>query len=1138
MTKPISRHLRNFRQAAIKLDLQILVWCLYSLALAGLLLISFLEGIFYFSSATRILAYKTAFVIFLIALAILAIIGLLVLLNRWPRYKPLSLAETVGELEFPKLDQVVNALQLENQLNNSTSPGLSHAFIDQVDRKLHNLIPNKVFPRRLIRYWKVVTMILQILLVVALVSGSEFFSGALYRWAHPRREFTVPKPFHLVNKTKDVNILGGENITIDIQSIGARPDSVHLELLTATKPGDASQDFSVIKQTTIPSEAGLYQFELREVYQDYIYRAYVSATRFWQPWEEVSTKSHRITVTDRPNFEQFTITIIPPLYSGLSTSSQRGNQANVQGLPGSIIRVELTANRPLREGYIELDGKPLEMDIRNRRANGEFILKNDGEFLVRISDKRGITNRDPINYHLQVIPDLPPDMRVIAPPPMVELGDDMSIPIHLQLTDDFGFSDLQISYELQRPSLLETQPYTAIHTITELNPAILTQEVFTNWDLTHLNLFPEDEVHYHFEVYDNDDVSGPKKSISGNYIARLPSLSDLFMAMEEQEDDLFDDLEIEAEQLEAIQEQLEQTRMELLKNEEMDWEQQQTLQETLEKAKAEIEQLQKFAQALEQISEQAEKHGLFSDDMLEKFDQLQKLVEELITPELMESMDRMSEALENMDSRDMLSALEQMSANMDQLEKQLDRFIDIFERIQAEQKLEEVRERLEQLVEKQKKLDSEVQRSHDNTDPSDLARMAFEEKQNTEEFRNIRSVMEEAAIALEKFSAESSQNLEELEASELTEATEQALDQSSRQLSRNQPQSAQPHSQQARENLEQLQSDFGTLQQEFQNSSTAEMAERFRAVMRDLLTISKSQENLQSTTAGLSRNSPRLGEAAGQQQMLQDQLRQTMAGLMDLSKETFAVTPEIGKSIGMAYAQMQQARKSLEERNSSGAGKQQRGAMQALNESALAVAQAMQNMQKSGSASGFEEFMKRMEQMSGQQQGINNQGMQLALGQMSAAAQQALMQRLLQEQRQVRKSLQELMNEMKQGGQQGLGDMNGIGQEMDEVLKDLQRKRYTRQTQERQQRILSRMLDSQKSLTQRDFKQERKSTAATPVVYSGPGGLPADLGQRRSLIMEALNQALKSGYSSDYQAMIRRYFDTISQEESNPEQQP
>jgi hypothetical protein len=187
-------------------------------------------------------------------------------------------------------------------------------------------------------------------------------------------------------------------------------------------------------------------------------------------------------------------------------------------------------------------------------------------------------------------------------------------------------------------------------------------------------------------------------------------------------------------------------------------------------------------------------------------------------------------------------------------------------------------------------------------------------------------------------------------------------------------------------------------------------------------------------------------------------------------------------------------------------------------------------MQSGGSASGYEQFLQQMEEMAGQQQGINNQGMQLALGQMAAGMQQGMMQRMLSQQQGVQKSLQELMEEMAQSGTKGTGDLNGIGQDMEDVIKDLKHNRYTRKTQDRHQRILSRMLDSQKSMTQQGKKEERLSETASKIVtFSGPSGLPEDLGQRQSLTSEALNQAMKAGYTQEYMTMIRRYFNSLSQ---------
>jgi hypothetical protein len=343
-------------------------------------------------------------------------------------------------------------------------------------------------------------------------------------------------------------------------------------------------------------------------------------------------------------------------------------------------------------------------------------------------------------------------------------------------------------------------------------------------------------------------------------------------------------------------------------------------------------------------------------------------------------------------------------------------------------------------------------------------------------------------------------------------------------------QSAQRSSQQAIQNMEMLMMQMMEIQQGFQQETVSEMTEKFQALMQDMLYLSSQEEQLRSDVKQASRNSPRLREFASHQQLLQDQLQSITNQMMDLSKETFAITPEIGRGVGKANAAMEEAKNKLTERNVSQSGKNQDMAMEGLNEAALGLFNSMQSMQQSGSASGYEQFLKMMQQMAGQQQGLNQQGMQLSLGQMAAAAQQQMMQQMLKKQKGIRKSLEQMMNEMRHSGQHGMGDLSGIAQEMDEVIKDLQRKRFNRRTQERQQRILSRMLDSQTSMTQRGQKEERKSSSARQdIVIEGPGGLPSDLGQRENLALQALNNAINAGYSREHQTMIKRYFNSLSQ---------
>ena len=641
---------------------------------------------------------------------------------------------------------------------------------------------------------------------------------------------------------------------------------------------------------------------------------------------------------------------------------------------------------------------------------------------------------------------------------------------------------------------------------------------------------PEDEVHFHFELTDNDIISGPKKTVSSTFIARVPSLADLYETAENTESDFMEEMTMGTENFQELKELFEALELEALKTKDLDWDQQQSVKNAIEKTKEQFANMKKMAETIESITEQADKHDLFSPDLLDKFKELSDLIRDVIPKDMLTNMDNLQESLENMDMKQLQNALNDLAENIDQIEQDLDRYLEIFKRLQAEQKMDELQTRMEQLFEQQQSLDQEINQTNEQTDRSTLKRLEQEEKRNLEEFENLKSLMEEASELVESYSQKTSDDLSELAESPLTEQTKSSLMETMQNLSQQNLQQSQNSSEQSLDNMQMMMQELMQMQQQFQQETVAEMTEKFQALMQDMLYLSSQEEQLRSEVKSASRNSPRLREMAARQQVLQDQLQSIMNQMMDLSKKTFAITPEIGRSIGKANAGMQEAKNKLTDRNVSQAGENQNMAMEGLNEAALGLFNSMQSMQQSGSASGYSQFLKMMQQMAGQQQGLNQQGMQLSMGQMAAAAQQQMMQQMLQKQQGLRKSLEQMMNEMRHSGQKGMGDLGGIGKEMDEVIKDLQRRRFTRKTKERQQRILSRMLDSQTSMTQRGFKDERKSTSAESIVaFEGPSGLPADMGQRQSLALQALNKAINAGYSREHQTMIKRYFNSLSQ---------
>lgn len=1093
------------------------------------LLLILLESIFYFLPNTKLTILYS--LVFCISVFILYWITMFQMIkkDKIKSYRINKFAIILGEKLFPqKKDTIINALQLEYGSKEDESKSLADAYIKSILKKLYTFDLSLIIFKQNRSKLKAALLISWVFVIIMFSFNYQISSDSYFRWSNPSQKFLSPKPFKLFNTTGPLHILGGEKSIITIKASSVISDTVLLQL-TPTQVSTQKRDSLKLEFSCPPSESGEFIFELPELYQDYSYQAVVNARFFWESWDNVTTALDTIFVTDRPSFENFSLIITPPKYSKVRKFIQEGNIAAIKTLKGSEILVDITSNRLLRTAFISLNKSKINMVTSYNTASGGFTLLEEGSFFVNLVDKRGITNRDPISYSLEILPDNSPTINVIKPAPMIELGNEQAIPIHLDIIDDFGFKDLQLAYEIKKPDYIKDDSFVAMLKIDELEPDSLIQSIKMLWELNNLHLMPDDEIHFHFELTDNDNISGPKKTISNTFIARVPSLTDLFENITDSEEQFFEDMAQEFEDIKNLQEKFESLELKILKEEELNWDRKKSVQDIIENAKKELDKLEKLSESIESITDQADKHKLFSPSLLEKFDELSKLINDIIPENMENNLKDLQSALDELDMNSLQKALSDLTENMEQIENDLDRYLDIFKRFQAEQKLDEIQKRLQQLLEQQNALNEEISNLRPETELSTSQRYAQEQQRNLDEFENILSLMDDASALVEPFSKTTSEELSSLSESDLSKETESSLEETANSLKSQGLQSAQNLSSNSIEKLDNMMQRMSDIQQNFQKETVSKMAQKFETLMQNMLYLSSQEENLKSDVEKTYRNSSRLKELAAKQQVLQDQLQSITSQMMALSKETFAITPEIGKGIGKANYGMQQAKEKLTERNPTRAGENQNLAMQGLNEAAVGLFNSIENMKKSGSASGVEQFMQMMQQMAGQQQGLNQQGLQLALGKMAAAAQQQMMQQMMKGQKGLRKSLDQLMNEMRQSGGGEFGDLSGIGKEMDEVIKDLQKNQYTQTTQNRQQKILSRMLDSQVSMTQRGEKEERKSDTSTlGLTYSGPGGLPSDLGERQDLTLKALNSSMKAGYSKEHQTMIKRYFNFLS----------
>ena len=94
---------------------------------------------------------------------------------------------------------------------------------------------------------------------------------------------------------------------------------------------------------------------------------------------------------------------------------------------------------------------------------------------------------------------------------------------------------------------------------------------------------------------------------------------------------------------------------------------------------------------------------------------------------------------------------------------------------------------------------------------------------------------------------------------------------------------------------------------------------------------------------------------------------------------------------------------------------------------------------------------------------------------------------------------------------------------MKQAEEDLYQYKIDRELIERQKKIISRLLDAQKSIRKEDYEKKRKSKPGEEfLVRENPDALPAELGKDQ--LRELIQKALRESYPKEYELYIREYF--------------
>ncbi|RMF68391.1 MAG: hypothetical protein D6743_03410, partial [Calditrichaeota bacterium] len=752
-----------------------------------------------------------------------------------------------------------------------------------------------------------------------------------------------------------------------------------------------------------------------------------------------------------------------------------------------------------------------------------------GRYHIALKDAKGLGNPSPIDYRLSVVADQPPVVEITFPGRDVDLNKDMLLPLTIEAQDDFGFSRIRLAYKIFEGGIQEGKLHFLSLPVARAQDKILLNYT---WDLSELKIFPGDLVSYYAEAFDNDTVSGPKRARSTTYRVRFPSIYEIYDEVARSQEESYDELEQLYEESQDLKTTLDDVVRQMKRDPNLNWEEKQEIQESAQKQQEMQQKLQQVESKLEQMVDRMQQNDLLSYETLEKYRELQNLMEEMLTDELKQALKELQKSLEELDQQKMKQAMEKFASSQEEFLKGLERTLDLLKKLQIEQKLDESIRKAQELRRRQEELNKRMADADKQAKREKYAREQRGVRRDTE---NLESELEQLENKMNEFPQMPQDKIESARDRLGEQALQRKMQEAAQQLMSGNPEAARKSGEQASQGLQDVIKSLQSAQQQLSAEQKKKVQQALRRSSHDLLDLSKRQERLMKSTRGTDRNSPEMNELADKQEDLLSGLSRIASQLTELSKETFFVTPEMGRALGKSIRSMQDALQGFEARNSVKSSQGQAQAMSGLNQAAAEIRNSLQSLSGASSAIGFEEMMQRLMGISNQQQGLNQRTSELGKspGGLSPE-QQAAMSRLAAEQNALRKSLEQLLKEA--GNRSGLlGDLNKVTQDMEEVVKELQKKRVDRHTIDRQKRILSRLLDAQRSIHQRDFSKKRRAETAKTYKPANPPELPETPELRRERLKNELLRALKEGYSRDYRELIQKYFEALAREQQEGE---
>lgn len=976
-------------------------------------------------------------------------------------------AQIIGRHFSDIKDKLLNTLQLKQLADsNPENASLIKASIDQRITQL-NPIPfhiaiNLKKNRKYLKYAGIPLL----LLLFMIIAAPGLITDATNRLLHHGTYYEREAPFQFTIQNKSMEAVQQEDFILNVKMTGEEiPENVFIEI--------NGNEYQLVKDNTVNFHYNFKNLQKNQTFQLFA--------------DDYYSKEYKISVIPKPMILNFDVSLTYPAYLGKQSESLINT--------GDLVIPEGTE---IKWHFFTKDTKEMKLKFKDKSVNSETksdnnfsyssVFKNSQNYSI-IPSNEFLANKDSLTYTISVIADAYPIIKV------VEYSDSVNETQRYykgMIKDDYGFLGLTFNYrKLNGEDSLITKR-SEIKPVT-INNSLTQQEFYFFYDFSDIATEPGDEFEYYFEVWDNDGVNGSKATRSEKLVYKLPSREELEDQTEESNKQIKNDLTESITEAKKLQKEIEKFSKDLIDKKTLTWQEKKQLQNILDLQKNlqdKVDLIQKENLKKTNLEEQ---YQTDNEEILKKQEELNKLFDELMTDELKELFKKIQDMLDKLDKNKVNDLLEKMKLSSKDLEKQLDRNLELFKQLEFEKQLNEIIEKLNKLSEKQKDLSEKTEKASSDKNDS----LKAEQEGLNKEFKDVRNDID--SLQKKNQELEEPNNLDSTDTEE--NSIQQEMNNSSENLNNNKNKKASQSQKNASDQMKELADKMEQMQEDMLMENTGEDIDALRDILENLIKASFDQEDLISQLGETKSTDPKYNTIIQEQKDLKDDIQMIEDSLFALSKRQTQIESFVNQEISDINNNITNALANLSSRNTNSAKAKQQLAMTSINNLALMLSETLSAMQqqmasqKSGNCSkpgsckkpgsgspSFKSMRQLQEQLNKAMEELKNGTSPGTDGQKSLSEQLA---KLAAEQEAIRNQLQEMMEQLKEEGSK-TGDISDMMNKMEETETDLVNKILSGETMERQKEILTRLLESEKAEKERELDEKRESNEAKNEIYSNP----------------------------------------------------